>query len=418
MNKITQRLLAVLWVAVSLLLISVIVHYYAETKVEIVAEPERDELVIMATYEEGSNSEYLKQIVQAYSEIEGNPEVKLQYVTQSGFQKQLCIDKDQNKLPDLIICENVMTPALQSMEILEELSDYMTAQKSSEYLKNAYSSTVVNGVSYAVPFTSDPYVMFYNEDNLTKYGMEMPERMEDFYKLCKETNTLGTYNFGIAVKNKEDITSCFLQMIYSSGGTIRNLDAPNCMQLYGMLGDMRDGDVIAQDVINWNQNDLMEAFSKGLVKIAVAELSSMSILENKDLKFNYKIAEIPYIQKQAYLLQGENIGITTTANHQEALKLLDYLTSAEVVKDYYEKTYCLSVRSDIVVNPAKEKGLSDAFVEKERNQSILKSSYSSWFVISDAIAENLADFFGDKTITPEQIGKKMQEDVRNAIMER
>ncbi|HOO28642.1 MAG TPA: hypothetical protein PLU43_09265, partial [Lachnospiraceae bacterium] len=124
MNRITQRILAVLWAVVFLLLISVIIHYYAETKTETVIEPVREELVIMVTYEEESNYEYLKEVVQAYSETEGNPEVTLQYVTQSGFQKQLCIDKDQNKLPDLIICENVMTPALQSMGILEELSAY------------------------------------------------------------------------------------------------------------------------------------------------------------------------------------------------------------------------------------------------------------------------------------------------------
>jgi len=418
MNRITQRILAVLWAVVFLLLISVIIHYYAETKTETVIEPVREELVIMVTYEEESNYEYLKEVVQAYSETEGNPEVTLQYVTQSGFQKQLCIDKDQNKLPDLIICENVMTPALQSMGILEELSAYMTTQKASEYLKNAYNSTVVNGISYAVPFTSDPYVIFYNEDYLVRYGAKMPERMEDFYELCNETSTLGTYNLGIAVKNKEDVTSCFLQMIYSSGGTIRNLDTPDCMRLYGILGDMRDEDLISQDVINWNQKDLMEAFSKGLVNMAIAKLSSMSVLENKEMKFNYKIAEIPYIQKQAYLLQGENIGITTAADYQEALKLTEYLTSEEVVKAYCEKTYCLSVRSDITVNPAKNRGLSDAFVEKERNQNILKSSYTSWFIISDAIAENLADFFGDKTVTPDQIGESMQEDVRSAIMER
>lgn len=418
MNKKIQRLLKLLWFVVSLLLISVMIDYYRETRVDTMIEEQQEELVIMATYEEESNDEYLKQIVQTYSEVEGNPNVTIQFVTQSGFQKQLCIDKDQNNLPDLIICENVMTPALQSMGILKDLSDYMTTQKSSEYLKNAYSSTVVNGICYAVPFNSNPYVMFYNEDNLNKYDMEMPERMQDFYKLCKETNTMGTYNFGIAVKNKEDITSCFLQMIYSAGGTIRSLDTPNCMQIYEMLGDMRDGDVIAQDVVNWNQNDLMEAFSKGLVKTVFAKLSSMSILENKDLKFNYKIVEIPYIQKQTYLLQGENIGVTTTANYEEAIKFLSYLTSAEVVKNYYENTHCLSVRSDIIVNPAKEKGLSDDFVEKERNQSILKSSYSTWFMISDVIAENLADFFGDNTITPEDIGKRMQQDIRNAIMER
>ncbi|HBE84668.1 MAG TPA: hypothetical protein DDW53_02970, partial [Lachnoclostridium sp.] len=88
----------------------------------------------------------------------------------------------------------------------------------------------------------------------------------------------------------------------------------------------------------------------------------MSILENSDRKCKYKIAEIPYIQKQTYLLQGDNIGITVTADMEESIKLLDYLTSREVIKSYYENTYCLSVRTDIKVNPGLVRGLPDEFV--------------------------------------------------------
>ncbi|WP_313187805.1 ABC transporter substrate-binding protein, partial [Lacrimispora sp.] len=277
---------------------------------------------------------------------------------------------------------------------------------------------VVNGICYSVPFTSNPYVVFYNEDHLRKHDAAIPDTMEELLKLCRETSTLGTYNFGFAMKNKEDIASSFLQMIYSAGGTLRSLDTENCMKLYEMLGNMRDEGIIDQDVINWNQKELMKAFSKGYVKIAIAELSSMSILENSDRKCKYKIAEIPYIQKQTYLLQGDNIGITVTADMEESIKLLDYLTSRDVIKSYYENTYCLSVRTDVKVNPGLVRGLPDEFVERERNQSILKNAYTTWFIISDGIAGNLTDFLGDKTMTPEEVSKRLQGDIRNAILER
>ena len=319
MNRTVQKLLIGLWMLVFCFLISVIVKYYRESSQVAVEKEKRDHLVVMAVWKEDESGKYLKQLVDEYSLVPGNPEVRIQYVSQSGFQKQLCLDKDQDTLPDLIICENVITPALESMGILRDLSSYMLADRISLYLKNAYSSTVVNGVCYAVPFTSNPYVVFYNEDHLKKYGASIPGDMEGLYKLCRETNTLGTYSFGLAMKNKEDITSSFLQMIYSAGGTLRSLDTENCMQLYQMLGNMRDEGIMAQEVINWNQMDLMKAFSRGYVKIAIAELSSMSILENSDKKCPYRIAEIPYIQKQTYLLQGDNIGVTTTADWEEAI---------------------------------------------------------------------------------------------------
>lgn len=418
MNRTIQRLLKGLWLLVFLLLISVIGKYDRGSHKTEAKEEKRDPLVIMAVYEEDENRESLKKLTDQYSSIPGNPEVRIQYVSQASFQKQLCIDKDQNTLPDLIICENVMTPALQSMGILKDLSDYMTADRIALYLKNPYTSTVVNGVCYGVPFTSNPYVAFYNEDYLRKHDASIPDHMEEFYKLCRETNTLGTYNLGIAMKNNEDITSSFLQLLYSAGGTLRSLETEDCRKLYGILGNMRDEGIISQEVINWNQKDLMKAFSKGYVKIAIAELSSMSELERLDKKFRYKIAEIPYIQKQAYLLQGDNIGITVTADREESMKLLRYLTSREVMKSYYENTYCLSVRTDLKVNPGLSRGLTDEFVEKERKQSILKNAYSTWFILSDGIAGNLTDFFGDKTITPEELSSRLQRDIRNAILER
>jgi len=418
MNKTIQKVLIFFWIIAIGMLTKVIIDFYQESRIVTAKEYEKQQIVVMTSCEEESNYKYLQTLLAEYSKIEGNPEVVLQYVTQAEFQKELCIRNDQNKLPDLIIYENVMTPAIQSMGILKDLSEYMTPQKTSEYLKNAYNSTVVNGIPYAVPFTSNPYVIFYNKDYFSKFHMEMPEQMQDFYNFCKESKTLGTYNFGMAAENKEDVTSCMLQMIYSAGGTLRNLDTQNCLLLYKMLGEFRDEGIIAQDIVNWNQNDLMEAFSKGLVKVAIAELSATSLLEEQNIKFEYGITEIPYIQKQSYLMQGENIGISSTADYYESLELLKYITSAEAVKNYCETAHTLSVRMDITVNPAKDHGLSQAFVERVRNQNILKSSYTSWFIISDAISENVTDFFGDKTVTAEELAEKLQEDVRNAIMER
>ena len=70
------------------------------------------------------------------------------------------------------------------------------------------------------------------------------------------------------------------------------------------------------------------------------------------------------------------------------------------------------------MNPGRKKGLTDGFVERERNQNILRNVYATWFIISDGIAGNLINFFGDKTMSPEEVAEKISVDTRNAIMER
>ena len=48
----------------------------------------------------------------------------------------------------------------------------------------------------------------------------------------------------------------------------------------------------------------------------------------------------------------------------------------------------------------------------------MRNVYATWFIISDGIAGNLTEFFGDKTMSPEEVAEKISVDTRNAIMER
>ncbi|MDD2971549.1 MAG: extracellular solute-binding protein [Lachnospiraceae bacterium] len=414
----SQKLLASFIMILTIMLVIVLSKYYIDnTKPKELPEINK-KITIMSIYEDKVSNEVLESIVAEYSAMEGNPSVEIRFINQANFQKELCICKDQNKLPDIVIMENIMTSSLQSMDILWELTDYMTDEKISEYTVNSYNSTLVNGISYAVPFDSDPMVLFYNEDYFDSYGEDIPDSLSEFYQMCERTKKLGTYNLGLAVKDKEDISAVFSHLIMNSGGNIRDLESENCTGLYKIIERMRENEILAPDTINWNQNDLMEAFAQGYVKSAIARLSAISILEQRGVEFSYDIAEIPAEQRKIYLLEGQNIGITTTADKREALKVMDYLLRKENIERYCRSTYHLSVRNDLLLNPAVRFRMMHEYIAKEREQSILRSSYSTWFLISDAISGNLTNFLGNHTQSAEDFGKQIQEDVRNAIMER
>ena len=410
----SQKILLSLITVLTISLVIVLSSYYLENTKTEKKEEVREIVTIMAIYDNEQNNKLLEKMLSEYSAAEGNPIVEISFVSQANFQKELCIRKDQNKLPDLIIMENVMTSALQSMGILSETTDYMTSEKIAEYTQNAYNSTLVNGVSYAVPFDSDPLVLFYNQDYFDSYGEKIPEKLSDFYKIKR----LGTYHLGLAVKDKEDISSIFYYLVVSSGGSIRNLQSEHCTELYHMLELLRENEILAPDTVNWNQNDLMESFANGYVKVAIARLSALSVLETKDTKFTVRIAEIPVEQRKVYLLEGQNIGITTTADDKSTMKVMQYLLRKENIQRYCEQTNHLSVRWDLNVNPAESYGLTQDYITKEREQSLLKSTYSTWFLISDAISEDMTAFLSERTMPYPEFQDKIQEDVRNAILER
>ena len=375
-------------------------------------------LSILSTYESKSYKDALKVMADEYSNISGNPIIEIKNIPQSDFKKEICIAKDEEKLPDLIICDSSITPALVSMGIFKDISDYMDIKKVSEFLKISYNTTLVMGKSYGVPFTSDPYVLFYNQEYINNNEIKILDTMESFSNALKSINTVGIDKFGFSVKNKEEATSCFLQMNYSFGATIRDLDSDNSKEFYEILKEMRDNKIISSDMINWNQNDLIDKFSQGRVITCALKMSSLSILKSKDIKFKYGITEIPYGKKQSYLYHGENIGVTTNADYEEAIKFIDYITSKEGIKKYTKMIDCLSVRNDYFYNPGETLGLDDSWIQKQKEISKKKSSFASWFMISDTISNNLINFLGNTSITVDEISKKMKDNVKEAIMER
>lgn len=391
--------------------------YWRENQDLVEKTEEKREIVILSTYEVQATRDALFEIVEAY--MNQNPEVNItiRFVGSSDFQKEISLEKDNDQLSDLIICDNVMTPALVSMGIFQDISGVMNEQKADEYLEVAYNTTLVNGRSYAVPFTCDPYVLFYNKDYFARNSIPVPKTLEELRVAVCSMQTLGNYNFAIACKEVEDLSASFLQLIYLYGGNILDLDGAGSLKFYEMMQEFRDKNVVPQDMVNWNQQDLMHYFEDGMVTTAVARLSSATLLEQEQMDFNYSIIEIPYELNQVLLFHGENIGITAKEEDIQVQKLLQYLTSKEAVYSFAEKSGKLSVRVESVNLPVNETELGEGFMERVKNQSIAKNSYSSWFLISTAISEQMITFLTTST-EAEEAARQMQDTVREAIMER
>lgn len=415
-KKIIPVMWGVLFLMVFLLAMQLYDYWQKNVHEEIHTEETR-ELTILSTYEEPYIRSTLTHITENY--VKQNPELKvtLQFVNSADFQKKICLLKDAKNLPELIICDNVMTPALVSMGIYQDISDRIGEKKADQYIQAAFNTGLINGKNYALPFAADAYVLYYNKSFFEKNNFDEPKSLTELQNMLNSVHTLGNYNFAMACKNEEDITGAFLQMVYLFGGNILDLDGKGSLQFYSMLENFRDNNVFPKDMVNWNQQDLMKAFSEEMVMTAVAKLSSLPLLKQNKRNFEYGIMEIPYEHNQAYLLHGENIGITVDVNDKEVWDLLEYMTGKEAVQILADETGKFPVRIDGEYSMLQEEGMDEHFVQRERSQSMGKKSYSTWFLISSAISEQLLDFF-TTSIDAETAAHNMQESVREAILER
>lgn len=417
MKKIRHFIELLMFITI-FLFVGIIFRYRNGDVDEIIPETSERELVILSYYQEKHLRTALKKIIEKYESYHPDIKIRMEYVLPSEFEKEICMEKDNNSLADLIICDNVMTSALVSMDIFQDVSFLYTAQKEDRLLQTAYGSTLVNGKSYGIPFTCDPYVLFYNKEYYQKKGIQKPDNMEEFIRIFRSVKTLGNYNFAFAGKDADDLSAFFLQMIYQYGGTILDLNGQNSMDFYKTLEDFRDYQILPRDLINWNQQDLMANFSSGFVLNVAAKLSSVTLLKNDKPDFSYGIMEIPFVRNQAYLMNGENIGVTCTPEDTDVLEFLDYLTSEESVNTFCEYTGKLSVYVEQEKNPGERYGLETDYIRKLRYHGMEKKSYSSWFMISSAIKNQITNFIGDPSVEGTQAANETQNAVRDAIMER
>lgn len=416
MKKRVQAVMAVLLCAVVLLLAAVLTQYRRKD-IPLQKTDDRRELVILSNYQEKACQKALQVLAEKYMDKHKDILVELKFVSPLDFQKEICLEKDNSSLADIIICENMLTPVMTSMGILRDLSDWYTPQRVDTVLKTGYLSTLVNGKSYGVPFTCDPYVVFYNENYYEKNNISPAKTMEEFVRQLKDVRTLGNFNLAFAGMDANDLSSVFLQLVYLYGGTSLDLNGMNSRELFSVLEELRDARVMPKEMINWNQQDLMSSFQKGLVVNVLAKLSSMSMLPEDEMKFSYGIMELPSEKNQTRLMHGENISVTVGSG-SEAIDLFEFLISRESSEFFCEQTNKMSAHVSVENCPGEEKGLDASFFSEQRYEGMKKNSYSSWFLIASAIEEQLTEFLSSTTLDGDEAAVLMQEAVRAAIMER
>lgn len=418
LKKKIQVLIGIALGVIIVVFVGVLLKYQRGSVPQTTEEEKKRELTVLSYYQEDGIRNALEELASEYMQLHKDVTVKVNYVNPASFQKEICMEKDRDDLSDIVICDNVMTPALESMGIFQDISSVLTTRKIDTLVKTAYRSCIVNGKTYSLPFTCDPYVLFYNKNYYEKNKIQKPKSLDEFVDTLKTVKTLGNYNLAIAGKDADDIASSFLQMIYLYGGTIMDLDGDNSQVFFDTMEELRNYNIYPRDMINWNQQDLMDNFSDGLVVNVIGRLSSMKLLNEEKMNFEYGIMEIPYSKNQAYLFHGENMGITKDCSDREVLDLFEFLTSEDSNRKFCDATAKMSVYVSYENNPGREKGLDDSVGRKTRYYGMEKKSYTSGFVITEAIRSQLTEFYADLSIDGKTAAKQMQDAVREAILER
>lgn len=413
-----RRILTLTAVSVLLLLLVAYAGFVRDSTPE---QPQQEEneavLRILAPYEIQKHREALLNLAEEYSAVPGHKKAEIEFISAENYKKEIGMRSDMAENADIIICDNVIMPALIDMGVFVDITDELGREITAVYYPTLWENTKSDGKIYGMPFTFDPYVLFYNEALLEKYDVDPPETWEELATACDSVEGLGNYGIGFAAKYSEEATACYMQILYAAGGTLREINGDSGLKTLELLAGFARRRQIPEDAINWSSTDMAFMYAKGNIALMMNKMSSAEILRSADGNLRVQSTVLPMDRKYAYLLHGENIGITTTADYESALDFLLYLSQVETAEKVAEGLDTIPVLIEAKYRQ-KEMGLSEADCLTEVQYGVSKSSYGSWFDISAAISDGIYRILSDPEASVEKTANEMQDKVRMAIIDK
>ena len=326
---------------------------------------------------------------------------------------------DQDQLTDLIICDNSIMPALINLNVLRDISGYIEeTSKVSHYFQRQWNNTRSDGKYYGIPFTLDPYVLIWNKSLFKNHNVSVPENWADLKAAARKVQEVGISGIGIGAKQSEEVSAFFIQMLYTTGGSIREINGEGGRKVFELLSYLKMNNLLPEQCINWNQLDLTNKFIDGEVAMMINNLSALSVIKAGGIDFEVGIAAVPFEKKENYMFHGKNIGISVTADYEEAIQFLNYITQKNIVRQVAEATESIPVQVDVEYNFADDGyAISREFIQKQKEHGIARSSLNSWFDISAAISDGIYQLLSETNPSIRTIADTMQDKVRIAIIE-
>ncbi len=406
----------ILWSSVlvaSVMLVMLYLGFRSSSEVEEISLDNKEVIRILAPYESKLHQNILKQIAKEYSRGEDRPEFVFEFVPKEKLKKELSMRSLAGKEEvDIVICSNTLMPELIEMDMLQEISvpsELIRRVRKSQM----WSSTRKDGKYYGIPFTCDPYVLFYREDVFEENQLEVPQTWEELMECGKTIQKMGVKSIGIAGKRETETANVYQLMLYSMGGNFRSISQDTGVAAFDYFWKMARSGMLSKEMMNYTQEDLAREFADGKISIMINQMSTASILRTNRISFSVGMDRIPDDAAGSVFLYGDNIGLTKDAN-PVAWDFVMYLMEADVAERICSSMDSLPVLEDVEYQENKKIFLedSDGLLEDAR----LLETYSGWTKMSESIANGVYKVVENNQVSIRLTALEVYDLVRTAIV--
>lgn len=348
-------------------------------------------------YFEGE-ADALNALCKTYNEQQSDVYITATYVSREELMKQYTIGAVSGELPDIGMVDSSDMASYISLGVFDDIQAELDewGQLENFYEGPLNSCRDSEGHLHGLPNNSNCLAILCNMDMLKAAGIEKaPETMDEFLAACEACTNPdeGVYGFAMCAVSNEEGTFQFIPWLYSTGGTVADIDSPESIEAFQIIGDLVQNGWMSKEAVNWGQGDALNAWAAE--KAAMLESGTWQIAQNLDdsikdtVTWEYAYVPMPKSANgaQASVIGGENFGVCTGAANREAcIDFLEFMMTAENNADWCEKAGKLPVRGDAV-------DLKDFWTADERyavfndsmNFAVPRGPHPQWPTISEAL---------------------------------
>jgi multiple sugar transport system substrate-binding protein len=291
------------------------------------------QIVEMDYMTEGTADAAVKKALEACTAQTGVT-VDRQPVPYPELVQKVLLAASSNSLPDIIYIDNSDVAQLAEGGYIAPLSEVGIEMEGFVPALAALGS--YKGAEYAVPSANNTIALYYNTDMFTAAGVEPPKTWDELRETAKKLTKDQTYGLVFPGINNEQGAFHTSTFVWSNGGTFEKLNSPEVVGAITFMKSLIDDGSVSKSVVTWAIDDARDQFVSGRAAMMIGGSWLLPQLdEHPDLKYGVVPVPTPKAGEQVKVpVGGELWVVSVTANKEAAKKVLDCLSSPDVLLEY------------------------------------------------------------------------------------
>ncbi|MDK2839007.1 MAG: multiple sugar transport system substrate-binding protein [Thermosipho sp. (in: thermotogales)] len=366
----------------------------------------------------GNHGKTLEQIVNSFNESHPDIEVEAIYVGNYGaLSQKLLAGAQAGELPTIAQAYSNWTAKLIQSGVVQKLNDFLNDPKiglTKEEWEDVYEPLRKNCMwgndIYAVPFNKSLYILYYNADLLTLYGVDVPKSINELYYAAKvlteDVDGDGKPDqYGFGFRTTADLFQILLSLRGGSvlrmenGKWVSNIDSQETRDVLSFVRKLVD-----EGIAYYQGGYMNDPFGQQKVVMYIDTIAGRKYVESSVKgKFNWGWAPVPVWKTRNVPFAGTDVIMFANATDEEkkaAWEFMKYLISPDVTAFWSVNTGYIPVRkSALEANIWKENVKSDPLAEIPLTQidnAIFDPQIGVWYEIRTVVGNMFSDFVNGK----------------------